>query len=140
MYWRIFRNKWFWITWLIVSVIGGVTGYLMLQNREQKIAEAEVFYVREFREGLKWPTIHVVENSAYKEDYLNYFQKNELRSDMRLQSLNQGQKVYLLEFSEDSLLARIALINENPSMQQGYYNEYWIWHEYLTKDSLRRVR
>lgn len=133
--WSLFKNRTFWIVWLSLSLLGGAIGLYLSNKRNNDLENADIRYVYEFREDVWPPSIIVLDREKYQADYSSYFQGTKYNKQFRFTAIPQGQKVHVLEYTTDSLLAKIAVVYSRSTMRRSAYSEYWIWHEYLTTDS-----
>jgi hypothetical protein len=135
MFWGLFRSKLFWLVLLTFSLIGGGIGWYHNIKKSEILEKAEILYCVEFRENMKSPAIIVIDRQNVIDEYVANFTGDKKYNGYRFTRLNQGQKVYVLEYTDGGLVANIAVVNPSPTMRQGAYHEYWIWHEFLTTDS-----
>tara|TARA_R110002050_G_scaffold77643_1_gene165736 strand:- start:166 stop:612 length:447 start_codon:yes stop_codon:yes gene_type:complete len=135
MFWGLFRSKFFWLILVTLSLIGGVIGWYHNTKKNEALKKVEILYCEEFREDMKSPAIIVINRHNLIDDYIANFTGNKKYNGFRFTRLNQGQKVHVLEHIKGGLIAKIAVVNPNPTMRQGAYYEYWIWHEFLSTDS-----
>jgi hypothetical protein len=54
---KALKNKNFLFVWLVLSCIGGVISYTLIQRRDNNLRNGKVAYVREFRKEFKRSTI-----------------------------------------------------------------------------------
>jgi hypothetical protein len=132
MFFYIFKKKWFWIAWLIISIIGGLIGYVGSNQTEQNYNNAQSATVLDFRNS-KYPSIIGISNLKYKNEYVKIFtDSNNKTTNVPFQVIDNGTFVKILDYSNDSLLIHVALKNSKTTSSSPPYQELWVWKEFVT--------
>jgi len=134
MFFSLFKNKWFWIVWLILSISGAIIGYVLSENHKKELENAENAICVEFRD-LKHPSIWGIRKLKYKDQYLEVMLDSNIKTHNIPLTLGvtNNQPVKILEYSEDSALARIAITREKHTMAKPRYEELWLWTKFIKK-------
>ena len=134
MFFSLFKNKWFWIVWLILSSIGGIIGYVLSEKKERQLENAENAICVEFRD-LNHPAIWGIQKLKYKDQYLKVMLDSNIKTHNipSTRGVENNQQVKILGYSEDSTLANIAIIREKGTMVKPRYEELWLWTEFIKR-------
>jgi hypothetical protein len=131
MFFYLFKKKWFWIVWLIVSIIGGLIGYVGSNQREQNYNNGKYAKVLDFRQS-KYPSIIGIKNLNDKEVYIRIFMDSTIKTlDVPSSIIENGKMVKILSYTDDSLLIQVAVKNRNTTSTKPPYQEIWLWKEFV---------
>lgn len=135
MFFSLIKDKWFWPVWLILSISGGIGGYVLSEKHKNELENAENAICVEFRD-LKHPSIWGIRRLKYKDQYLEVMLDSNIKThNIPLTvGVTNNQPVKILEYSEDSTLARVAITREKPKWARtGSYSELWLWTRFIKK-------
>ena len=131
MFWEIFKNKWFLIIWISLSIIGGIWGFTKSKIREDKLRNAREVVCFDFRENVHHSVI-AIDNLEYKDEYLNALLDTSINTlDIPFSALEHGLKCKILDYSDDSVMVKIIVLKENNTKYRYNYRGYWIWNKFL---------
>lgn len=98
-------------------------------------------YCYEYFRGTEKPvSVLIIENLNLKEPYLEYYRDLELgkepylHNDIPLKGLPQYDPVYVIEFTEDSLLAKVISYYDRGAKFGGSFTKGWVYAKTLHKD------
>jgi hypothetical protein len=131
MFFEIFKNKWFLIIWISISIIGGIWGYVKSKNRDAKLQNANEVICIDFRDNV-YPSVLGIESLEYKDQYLDVLidtAKHYLNFPCR--HIENGQKSKVLEYTPDSQFVKIAIVIEKTASSRYRYEELWVWKKFL---------
>lgn len=131
MYWNLLKEKWFWIIWLMISLIGGVIGFVFKQGIDNKLRESKTATCVEFR-NLKAPSIIAIESIDYKEEYIKMLtDTNNGHDNFPWSVIDNKQMVQILDYTSDSVLVKVAIRRNNPTWLKPSYEELWVWSKFV---------
>lgn len=134
MFFSLFKNKWFWVVWLILSLAGAIVGYMASEKHKEQLELAENAICVEFRD-LKHPSIWGIQKLKYKDQYLAVMLDSSIKTyNIPLaRVIENNQSVKILEYSEDRTLTKIAVIREESTAAKPDYEELWLWSRFIKK-------
>jgi len=132
--WRLFKNRWFLITLVIVSFTGAIISYLLNQKHMEELSIAENAICVEFRD-LKHPSIWGIKKLKYKDQYLKVMLDTTINTNNipLTSTVENNQQVKILGYSNDSMLVNIAIIREKGTPVNPRYEELWLWNKFIKK-------
>jgi len=131
MYFKIFKNKWFLIIWISLSILGGIWGYIDSKNRETKLKNAKDVICLDFRVN-SYPSVLGIKSLEYKDQYLNVLiDTAENYLNFPFEVIEDGQISKVLDYTPDSLLAKIAIEIPRTSTSRYSYRELWVCNKFL---------
>ncbi len=131
---KILKRKEFWFWWFGLSLLGGIISFLYIRTEEAKLTPDKVYYVKEYRKNVYFPSILVVESDRDTANYIRYFKNSEENLQFNSTGIPDGTKLYVLYFNQNKTLAKVYIKWPTPNRIHGSYSKYWVWHEFLTKE------
>lgn len=130
----LFRNKWFWIIWLIAALTGALIGFIGSEIRGRKIENAEVV---KLEDHYKPDRLYItgIEDTALKERYLN-FEKDTVYPkslNFEIKTIKTDKEIYALEWSKDSSLVLVLRYNSEPTTSNPRWTETWVWEKHVKR-------
>ncbi len=132
MYLQILKDRRFWLGWSILSIMSGVIAYIIIKSKEADLTKDKIYYATEFRHYLKHSSIIAVQSPRDTADYIRYFRNETENVVFKFTNISEGTKLYILNLNKSGNLAKIAIKESSADRVNGGYNEYWIWHEFLS--------
>lgn len=133
MLFEIFKSKWFWIILVSLSLIGAVIGFTHSIQHNNKINSSEIAFCKDFRNN-NFPAVIGIYNLKYRDKYINVLEDtNENQLNFPFGHIDDGQKVYLLDYTPDSVLIQVGIINKIPTLSKPSYEELWVWRKFVVK-------
>jgi hypothetical protein len=127
--WKVFKNKYFWITVLTISFVAAFYSYYDSKKASAKLENASIVSCNEFRSHIKNSSIIVIVDLKYADTYIDYFDGNSDYNDFRSYSIPEGTKVYIIDSLYSGKLLNIVIVEK--SAKGKIYDESWIWHEFI---------
>ena len=132
MSFSIFRNKWFWIVWLILSLTGAIIGLALSNNEANKLEKASDAICIEFRE-VPYPSIWGIPDLKFADEYIRVMLDTNIRTH-NIQGttvVENYQEVKILDYSVDSSLVKIAITKEQSKRTRPRYEETWVLENFI---------
>ncbi len=130
----LYRNKWFWIVWIIFSITGGAIGFIWSRNHANKINKAERIELQDyFRSDEIF--IHGIEDTTFADDYIKFEMDTAFPKPLTFKSsaIRTDKKLYALNYTQDSSLVLVARENDTPTMEDPSYSELWVWRKHVKR-------
>lgn len=118
-----------------------VGGYFINKYYHNRIRTYPKMYCYEyFRNGEKPVSVLIIENLKLKEHYLQYYRELEegnepyLNNDIPLKGMPQYSPVYVIDYTNDSLLAEVVSYYDKGGRFGGSYIRGWVYAKTLHKE------
>ena len=130
----LFKKKWFWIIWLALALTGGVIGYLGSEYQSERIENAELIELQDFFNPDR-PRIHGINDTTLVDQYIRFEQDTNYPKALNFRSgtIPTNQKLYALDWTNDSLLVLVGRQNSNPTTADPRWTELWVWEKHVKK-------
>ena len=117
-----------------------VGGYFINKYYNEYVKRQPQMYCYEyFRGTIKPVSVLILESLNRKDEYIDYYQKVEkgeksYLNDFPIKGMPQYSPVYVLEYTEDSLLAKVVSYYDRGAKFGGSFTKGWVYAKTLHKD------
>ena len=129
---ELYKNKWFWIVLIILSTTGAIIGFVLSWKHNKKLEQAERIELRDYyNPGNIY--IHGIEDTTLVDQYIKFEMDNVYPKPLTFKStaIRTDERLYALDYTQDSSLVLVARENDNPTMQDPSYMELWVWRKHV---------
>lgn len=126
---------------LFLALFFSVGGHFINKFHNDAVKSKPQMYCYENFRGLDEPvSVLIIEDFELRSHYLKYYRELEkgeepyLHNKIPLKGLPQYSPIYVLEYSEDSLLAKVVSYYNRGSKFGGSYTEGWVYSKTLHKN------
>lgn len=127
---KTFKNKWFWILWLIISVVTGGIGFFHSYQTDEILKNSKKMYCHDYRINSNYLTIEVLNDLDKKKEYIGYYKGAEGVKNFKFEVLKEGQEVLVIDSVSEFPLVKIG-VNRKSTMLYPTYSEYWVLRDFL---------
>jgi hypothetical protein len=131
-YWKLFKNKYFWLIIVLISISVGVFSYHRDRKMQKLLDTAPPNFCYEYRDSVKVSSILVITDFDYAEEYVAYFSGEREKQNFRSISVPEGTVVMIIGEKYDGKLLKAIHIDK--SGKRTKYEEFWIWYEFVYGD------
>jgi hypothetical protein len=114
-----------------------IGGHFINKYYHKDVKNKPKMYVYHTFYGPKNPVL-IIENLKYKENYVQFYKKvsqgKNPTFDFPLKTLPTNHPVYLIEFTSDSLLAKVVSYYDYGIMRGGDFTKGWVYAKCLHKE------
>lgn len=111
-----------------------IGGYIINNNYHRKVRSSPQMYVYHTFWGPVNPAM-IIENRKYKKELIDYYKQVEKGENptfnFPLKTLPQYEPVYVMEFTEDSLLAKVISYYDYGTFRGGSFTKGWVYSKCL---------
>lgn len=125
---------------VLLGFFFSVGGYFINKHWHKYVKNQPKMFVYEtFRGESKPVSVLIIEDLKLKKSYLNYYKQLEngiepiLDNKIPLKGMPQYSPVYVLEYTEDSLLVEIVSYHDRGAYFGGNYTKGWVYAKTLHK-------
>jgi hypothetical protein len=132
IYWKLFKNKYFWFILGALSLIAGIFSFFRDREKQKFIDQSPIMYCVEFRDSVKYPSVIAITDLHYAEEYVRYFSGESKKHDFRFYGIPDGCEVKILDEKYHGKLVKAVLVGKYP---RNVFKEFWIWFEFVTPNT-----
>ena len=131
-YLKLFKNKYFWLIIVLVSVSVGLFSYFSDRKMQELLDKTPTNYCFEYRDSVKASSILVITDLDYAEEYVAYFSGEREKQNFRSIAIKTGTNVKIIDEKYDGKLLKAFHIHKTGKRTK--YEEFWIWYEFVKGD------
>ena len=118
-----------------------IGGHFINKHYNEDVKKHPQMYCYEYFRGTDEPiSVLILEDLNRKNEYINYYQKIEkgekayLNNNFPIKGMPQYSTVYVLEYTKDSLLAKVVSYYDRGAKFGGSFTKGWIYAKTLHKE------
>ncbi len=128
-YWKIFKNKYFWLFITIISLSAGIWSFLYDKKRDKLLEKSPLMYCVDNRSTSESRYVLVITDIDHAENYIAYYSGEMEKQNFRSIAIPNGSKVKAIDKKYDGRLIKAVLTHKTD--KRITYEEFWVWHEFV---------